>query len=184
MMAYKVAVIVGSIRVDSWNKKLAHALARLAGDRLECRFIDIATLPLFSEDLEVQMPEPVSRLKLDIEAAQALWFFTPEYNRGLPGVLKNAIDWASRPYGKSSFAGKPAAVAGASIGTIGTAIAQQQLRNVLAYLDVPTLGQPEVFLHVKDDTFNADGDIANARTKQFLQGFADRYVEWLDKLLK
>ncbi|KAG0163443.1 hypothetical protein DFQ30_000144 [Apophysomyces sp. BC1015] len=174
----------GQIPAAELRRKLAHAVARRAGDRLDCHFVDIASLPLFSQDLEARVPEPVSKLKADIEAAQALWFFTPEYNRGMPGVLKNAIDWASRPYGKNSFAGKPAAVAGASIGTIGTAIAQQQLRNALAYLDVPTLGQPEVFLHVKDDTFDAGGNIANAGTKQFLQGFADRYVEWLDKLLQ
>jgi chromate reductase len=183
-MAYKVAVIVGSIRAESLNKKLAHAVTKLAGDRIDCNFIDIAGLPLFSQDLEANTPEPVRKLKSEIEAAQALWFFTPEYNRGVPGVLKNAIDWGSRPYGKNSFAGKPAAVAGASVGTIGTAIAQQQLRNSLAYLDVPTLGQPEVFVHAKDGTFDANGNLASEGTKQFLQGYADKYVAWLDKFLK
>lgn len=183
-MAYKVAVFVGSIRADSLNKKLAHAVTKLAGDRIDCNFVDISRLPLFSQDLEAQTPEPVKKLKSEIEAAQAVWFFTPEYNRGIPGVLKNAIDWASRPYGKNSFAGKPGAVAGASVGAIGTAIAQQQLRNSLAYLDVATLGQPEVFVHVKDDTFDASGNLANESVKKFLQGYADKYVAWLDKNLK
>jgi chromate reductase len=106
-------------------------------------------------------------------------FVTPEYNRSIPGVLKNAIDFGSRPYGDSAFAGKPAAVVGASIGVIGTALAQQHLRNVLAYLDMPVLGQPEVFLQVKDGLIDEAGNISNAGTQTFLQGFIDTFLAWI-----
>src|SRR5690606_33755464 len=105
---------------------------------------------------------------------------TPEYNRSIPGVLKNAIDHASRPYGQSAWAGKPAGVVGASVGAIGTAMAQQHLRNVLAYLDVPTLGQPEAFIHAKDGLFDAEGNIGSG-SKAFLQGWMDAYVAWVEQ---
>jgi len=108
-------------------------------------------------------------------------FVTAEYNRSMPGVLKNAIDHGSRPYGQSAWAGKPAGILGASIGTIGTAVAQQHLRTVLAYLDMPTLGQPEAFIHVKEDMFDAADNIINADTKKFLQSWMDRYVAWIKK---
>jgi chromate reductase, NAD(P)H dehydrogenase (quinone) len=108
-------------------------------------------------------------------------FLTPEYNRSMPGVLKNAIDNASRPHGQSAWAGKPAGVMGASPGAAGTSMAQQHLRNVLAYLDVPTLTQPEVFIQVKDGFFDESGDIANPHTKQFLQGWMDRYAAWVKR---
>ena len=111
--------------------------------------------------------------------ADALLFVTPEYNRSIPGVLKNAIDIASRPWGTNSFAGKPGAVIGTSIGSTGSALAQQHLRNVLAYLDVPTLAQPEVFVHFKDELIADDGSIDNAGTTKFLQGFVDTYVAWV-----
>ena len=123
-------------------------------------------------------PAPVKRLKGEIEAASGLLFVTPEYNRSIPGVLKNAIDHASRPYGQSAFAGKPAAVIGASVGAIGTAVAQQHLRGMLAYLDMPTLGQPEVFIQVKEGLFDAAGEIG-PDSRKFLQGWMDRYVAWI-----
>ena len=122
----------------------------------------------------------MKRLKKDIEGAQGLLFVTPEYNRSIPGVLKNAIDHASRPHGQNAWAGKPAGVLGASTGVIGTAIAQQHLRNVLAYLDVPTLGQPEAFIHVTDDLFDEDGYIG-AGSRQFLQNWMDQFVSWVKK---
>jgi chromate reductase len=122
--------------------------------------------------------EPV--LKAEIGAANGLLFVTPEYNRSIPGVLKNAIDNASRPYGQSAWAGKPAGVLGISVGAIGTAVAQQHLRTILAYLDVPTLGQPEVFIQMKDGLFEADGSIG-AASQKFLQGWMDRYVAWIKK---
>ena len=112
-------------------------------------------------------------------AASGLVFVTPEYNRSIPGVLKNALDNASRPYGQSAWAGKPAGVLGASLGTIGSALAQQHLRNILAYLDVPTLGQPEAFIQIKDGFLDETGNIANENTRKFLQGWMDRYVAWV-----
>ena len=122
----------------------------------------------------------MKRLKAGIAAAQGLLFVTPEYNRSMPGVLKNALDHASRPYGQSVWAGKPAGVLGVSVGAIGTAMAQQHLRNVLAYLDVPTLGQPEAFVHAKEGLFDANGDIG-PDSRNFLQGWMDRYVAWVKK---
>ena len=122
----------------------------------------------------------MKRLKAGIAAAQGLLFVTPEYNRSMPGVLKNALDHASRPYGQSAWAGKPAGVLGVSVGAIGTAMAQQHLRNVLAYLDVPTLGQPEAFVHAKEGLFDANGDIG-PDSRKFLQGWMDRYVGWVKK---
>jgi chromate reductase len=119
-------------------------------------------------------------VKAEIQKAQGLLFITPEYNRSIPGVLKNAIDNASRPYGQSAWAGKPAGVLGVSVGAIGTALAQQHLRNILAYLDVPTLGQPEAFMQAKDDLFASDGTIGEA-SKKFLQDWMDHYVAWIKK---
>jgi chromate reductase len=122
----------------------------------------------------------VVRLKGEVKAAQGLLFVTPEYNRSIPGVLKNALDHASRPYGQSAWGGKPAGVIGASVGAIGTALAQQHLRNVLAYLDVPTLGQPEGFIHAKEGLFDADGNVGEG-SRKFLQGWVDAYVAWVKK---
>ncbi len=178
----KVAVLVGSLRKDSINRKLALALAKLAPSRLSFEHLVIGDLPLYVQDRDANPPEPVARLKREIEAADALLFVTPEYNRSIPGVLKNAIDSASRPYGKNSFARKPAGVIGASVGAIGTAMAQQHLRNVLAYLDVPTLGQPEAFIHFSEGLIDDAGNVSNDGTRKFLQTWVDRYVGWVDSL--
>jgi chromate reductase len=144
--------------------------------------IRIDDLPVYNQDLDPMPPEPVVRLKTQIAAANGLLFVTPEHNRSMPAALKNALDWASRPYGKNVWAGKPAGVIGASVGIIGSALAQQHLRNSLAYLDVPTLGQPEVFIHFTQGLVDADGTIANDGTRKFLQGFVDKYAAWLAKL--
>jgi chromate reductase, NAD(P)H dehydrogenase (quinone) len=179
----KVAVLLGSLRQDSINRKLALAIAKLAPQRFSFEHIAIGDVPLYNQDQDANPPEPVKRLKREIEAADALLFVTPEYNRSVPGVLKNAIDAASRPYGKNSFAGKPGGVLGASIGAIGTAVAQQHLRTVLAYLDVPTLGQPEAFLTFTDGLIDNAGTVNNDKTRAFLQGWVDRYVGWVDAVL-
>jgi chromate reductase len=183
-MSIQIAVLIGSLRRDSYNRRLAHAVQRLAPKEFSFREVQIADLPLYNQDEEMQPAPPVARLKADIRASQGLLFVTPEYNRSMPGVLKNAIDHASRPYGQSVWAGKPAGIIGASIGAIGTAIAQQHLRNTLAYLDVPTLGQPEVFLNVDDAFFDVNGDIANTDTKQFLQGWMDAFVGWIKRFVQ
>jgi len=180
MSKYNIAVIVGSLRKDSFNRKLANAIVKLGPSDFTFKQVHIGDLPLYNQDDDTNQADSVKRLKNEIKAAQGLLFVTPEYNRSMPGVLKNAIDHASRPYGQSAWAGKPAGVLGASVGVIGTALAQQHLRNVLAYLDVPTLGQPEVFIQVKDGLFDEAGSIG-ADSKQFLQSWMDRYVAWVKK---
>ncbi|WP_367068524.1 NAD(P)H-dependent oxidoreductase [Oryzisolibacter sp. LB2S] len=180
MSRYRIAVVVGSLRKDSFNRRLATALARLGPPEFEFHQLRIDDLPLYNQDNDGHPAESVLRLKSEIAASQGVLFVTAEYNRSIPGVLKNAIDNASRPYGQSAWAGKPAGVIGASIGAIGTAMAQQHLRNVLAYLDMPTLGQPEAFVHAKDGLFNADGSIGDA-SKAFLQAWMDRYVAWVKR---
>lgn len=175
-----VAVLVGSLREASINRRLARAVTRLAPQDFKFEQIQIGQLPLYNQDFDADYPAAGRQLKQQIEAADALLIVTPEYNRSIPGVLKNAIDVASRPWGTNSFAGKPGAVIGASIGAVGSALAQQHVRNVLAYLDVATLAQPEVFVHFKDDALiDADGNISSAGTQEFLQGFVDRYVAWV-----
>jgi chromate reductase, NAD(P)H dehydrogenase (quinone) len=181
MSQFQIAVVVGSLRRDSINRKLASALEKLAPTTLSFKHLRIDDLPLYNQDHDADPAPQVRRLKEDIRTAQGLLFVTPEYNRSMPGVLKNAIDHASRPYGQNAWEGKPAGVIGASIGAIGSAIAQQHLRNVLAYLDVPTLGQPEAFIQVKDGFFDADGGIASEGSRRFLRGWMDRYVAWIQK---
>lgn len=177
----KIAVVVGSLRKDSYNKKLAKSLEKLAAGKMEFSYVDIGSVPLFNQDLEASVPASVTKLKSEIEAADGVLFVTPEYNRSIPGVLKNAIDWASRPYGKSSWAGKPAAVCGTSQGAIGTAVAQAHLKQIIAgYLDMPLLGQPEMYVAYKEESFDADHNVTNDATKKFLQGFVDKFASWVD----
>lgn len=180
MKDYRIAVIVGSIRQDSFNRKLANAIVKLAPPEFSFRFAQINDLPLYSQDDDSNPAVSVVRLKGEIKAADGLLFVTPEYNRSIPGVLKNALDHASRPYGQNEWAGKPAGVLGISIGPIGTALAQQHLRNVLVYLDVPTLAQPEVFLQAKEGLFDESGNIGEG-SKEFLQNWVNRYVAWVVK---
>lgn len=184
MTPINVAVLVGSLRKESINLKLARAVEKLAAAELKFDYLRIGELPLYTQDFDAAYPPVCQRLKQTIEAADAVLFVTPEYNRSIPGVLKNAIDIASRPWGTNSFAGKPGAVIGASIGSGGTSMAQQHLRNVLAYLDVATLGQPEIFLHFKEGMFDSEGRIGSADTQKFLQGFVDRYIAWVKRLRK
>lgn len=180
MSQYKVAVIVGSLRKDSFNRKLAHAIERMAPEGFSFEEISIDALPLYNQDADGNEVEAVKRFRAQIAAANALLFVTPEYNRSISGVLKNALDQGSRPYGQSVWGGKPGAVLGVSVGAIGTALAQQHLRNILAYLDVPLLGQPEMFIQAKDGLFNDDGSIGEG-SREFLQGWLHRYVEWVKK---
>ena len=175
---YQIAVVVGSLRQDSFNRKLADAIVKLASPEFSFKQVQIGDLPLYNQDDDANQADSVKLLKSEIKAAQGLLFVTAEYNRSIPGVLKNAIDHASRPYGQNAWAGKPAGVIGVSIGAIGTSMAQQHLRNVLAYLDVPTLGQPEAFIQAKDGLFDGDGNIG-ADSKKFLQTWMDRYEAWV-----
>ena len=181
MSQYQIAVIVGSLRRDSINRKLANALIKLGPSDFSFRQLEIGDLPLYNQDNDENQADPVKRLKSEIRAASGVIFVTPEYNRSIPGVLKNTLDNASRPYGQSAWAGKPAGVLGASIGTIGSAVAQQHLRTILAYLDMPTLGQPEAFLQVREGFFDEAGNFASANTAKFVQAWMDRYVLWVKR---
>lgn len=181
MSQTQIAVIVGSLRKDSINRKLAQALATLAPADFTLKIVEIGDLPLYNQDDDAQQAASVLRMKAEIAAAQGVIFVTPEYNRSIPGVLKNALDHGSRPYGQSVWGGKPAGVLGASPGAIGTALAQQHLRNVLAFLNMPTLAQPEVFLHVDDSTFSPEGGFATDHTRAFIQTWMNAYTAWVKK---
>ena len=173
-----IAVLVGSLRKDSFNRKLADALPALAPDGVRFQIQRIDDLPLYNQDDDDNPPEAATRLKQAITSADGVLFVTPEYNRSVPGVLKNAIDHASRPYGDSAWARKPAGVIGVSIGAAGTAMAQQHLRNVLAYLDMPTLGQPEAFIQWRDGLVEG-GQIGSA-SRDFLNGWMEGFVQLVE----
>jgi chromate reductase len=179
-MACNIAVLVGSLRSESYNRKLATAVAKLGPPSFAFKQIGIGDLPPYNQDREKDPGAAVERLKSEIRGARGIIFVTPEYNRSIPGVLKNAIDHASRPYGQSVWRGKPAGVLGISVGSAGTAMAQQHLRNILAYLDMPTLGQPEAFIQSTRNLFDDSGEIGTA-SKDFLQAWMNAYVAWVDK---
>lgn len=180
MRKYQIAVIVGSLRKESFNRALANAVTKLAPPEFTFKHLEIGDLPHYNQDDDGNPCASVKRLKSEINAVQGLLFVTPEYNRSFSGVLKNALDHASRPYGQSVWAGKPAGVLGVSVGVAGTALAQQHLRNVLAYLDVPTLGQPEAFVQAKEGLFDKTGALG-AESRAFLQNWMDRYVAWVKR---
>jgi chromate reductase, NAD(P)H dehydrogenase (quinone) len=178
MSTLKIAVIVGSLRRESHNQQLADAIVKLAPAEFKFTQLSIADLPLYNQDDDAKPAESVKRFKAELAACQGLLFLTPEHNRSIPGVLKNAIDHASRPYGQSVWAGKPAGILGVSVGAVGTAVAQQHLRNILAYLDVPTLGQPEAFIQAKEGLFDDAGNIGPGSLK-FMQSWMDAYASWI-----
>jgi chromate reductase len=179
-MPYDVAVLIGSLRRDSYSSRLAKALAALADSRLKLRSVPIGTLPLYDQDLEADVPPEAWRAFRDaVRPADAVLFVTPEYNRSLPAPLKNAIDVGSRPPGRSVFAGKPAAVASQSPGAMGGFGANHALRQSLVFLDMPVLQQPEVYLAQSDRLVAPDGFVANEATRAFLQGFVDTFADWV-----
>jgi chromate reductase, NAD(P)H dehydrogenase (quinone) len=178
MSQLEIVVVVGSLRRESFNRKLATAIAKLGPPEFSFKQVQIGDLPLYNQDDDGNQAVPVKRLKSEIAASRGVLFVTAEYNRSIPGVLKNAIDNASRPYGQNSWAGKPAGILGVSLGAVGTAVAQQHLRNVLGYLDMPTLGQPEAFIQAKEGLFDEAGNI-DGSSKAFLQSWMDRYVAWV-----
>lgn len=183
-MPYKIAVLVGSLRLGSINRRLAAALEGLAQGKLTFEYASLGDLPLYNDDLwqDGRAPEPVMRLKALIEEADGVLFVTPEYNRTVPGLLVNACDWASRPYGQSSFDGKPAAAIGASIGAIGTAMAQSHLRSNMLGLGLVPMGRPEAFIHWKPDHYGEDGTITDPATRAFLQSFVDSLAAHVERL--
>ena len=177
---YTVAVIIGSLRKDSINLKLVNALNQLNHPKLTFNLLNISDIPLYNQDNEANLPAAVANLKASIEKADAVLIATPEYNRSIPGVLKNVLDWGSRPYGKNSFTGKPSAIIGASPGNVGTAAAQAHLRSILITLGTVLLGQPEVYFTHKDDLMDANHQFTNADTAKFLQGFLDTFTRWIE----
>ncbi|KQW37482.1 NADPH-dependent FMN reductase [Rhizobacter sp. Root404] len=180
MTMHQVAVIVGSLRRESINLRLAHALAGLAGPALQLNLLDLSDLPLYNDDLWQAPPDSVLRLKRELGAADGVLFVTPEYNRGVPAVTKNVVDWGSRPMGQSVWPGKPTAIVGTSPGAIGTAVAQSQLRGVLASCGVRLLGQAEVYLQNKPGLIADDFSVTDEKTRGFLQGFLGKFAAHLE----
>jgi chromate reductase, NAD(P)H dehydrogenase (quinone) len=181
MTSFKVAAIVGSLRRESYTRRLVESLICLAPAALTIEIVGIGDLPLYNQDQEAQPPSPWVTFRDRVRPADAVLFATPEYNRSVPGVLKNAIDVGSRPYGSSVWSRKPAAVLSASPGAMGGFGANQHLRQCLVFLDMPTLQQPEAYVGGVDKLFTADGDYAQPATKQFLIGFLNTFERWIRK---
>lgn len=176
---FKVGYFIGSLSSTSINRKLAKALVRLAPREFEMTEIPIRDLPLYSQDYDTNYPPVATALKEAIAASDAILFITPEYNRSIPGGLKNAIDWASRPWGENSFTRKPSAVIGASIGAIGTAVAQQNLRSVLSFCNSPQMNAPEAYIHFTPDLISEDGQVSKDDTREFLSNFMSQFHQFV-----
>lgn len=175
MAKFKIGVVVGSNRRESLNRKLAQALAKLGSGKFTFNFLQIDDLPLYNQDLEPDAPKSVARLKSEIAACDGILFVTPEHSRSIPAVLKNAIDWAARPYGKNSWTGKPAAITGSSPGAIGAAIAQQHLRQILGVLGMIVMGG-EAYITFKPDLIDANGAFTDETTQGFLAAYLDQFA--------
>lgn len=182
-MTYNIGYFVGSLATNSINRIVSKALIGLAPENLSFTEIPIRDLPLYSSDYDQDYPAAGTELKRAIESSDGLLFITPEYNRSIPGALKNAIDWGSRPWGENSFARKPAGLLGASPGAIGTAVMQSNMRSVLSFLDAPQLNSPEVYLQYRPEDFGPDGEILNADTKKFLGHYMDEYAAFVERVL-
>ena len=183
MTAYKVGYFVGSLSSTSINRILSKALIRVAPDDLEFSEIPIGNLPLYSQDFDDDYPPEARALKASIAAVDAILFVTPEYNRSIPGALKNAIDWASRPWGRNSFDHIPAAVIGASVGQIGTAMAQQDLRGVLSFCNARQMTSPEAYIQYSPDVFRDDGEVTNDSTREFLRAYMAEFRTYIGMVL-
>src|SRR5690554_5002559 len=180
---YTIGYFVGSLASDSINRRLSEALIRLAPHHLTFTEVPIDKVPLYSRDYDASFPSETVELKESIEAVDGILFITPEYNRDIPGALKNAIDWASRPWGENSFARKPSAVIGASVGKIGTAVAQQNLRSVLSYLDSPQMNAPEAYIEFTDGLVDDEGRVTVADTEEFLRTFMSEFATFVERVL-
>lgn len=183
MPAYQVGYFVGSLSSTSINRTLSKALIRVAPSDMEFTEIPIGDLPLYSQDYDHDYPPEAIALKEAIGRSDAVLFVTPEYNRSIPGALKNAIDWASRPWGQNSFDHIPAAVIGASVGSIGTAVAQQSLRAVLSFCNARQMTAPEAYIHFSSDVFMPDGEITKESTREFLAGFMQEFRIHVERVL-
>ena len=183
MTTYQVGYFIGSLSSSSINRVLAKALISLAPADLEFNEIPIGSLPLYSPDFDADYPPEAVALKEAIEGSDAVLFISPEYNRSIPGALKNAIDWASRPWGKNSFHHIPAGVIGASIGAIGTAVGQQSLRAVLAFCNARQMTSPEAYIHYSPEVFSPDGEVSDEATAAFLRGYMAEFRDHVARVL-
>lgn len=183
MASYNVGYLVGSLARESINRKLAYALLKLAPDELDFREISFHELPLYSYDYDDDFPQVVRDFKDAIARSDAILFVTPEYNRSIPGGLKNAIDWASRPYGQNAFTHKPAAVIGTSPGKIGTAVAQQSLRSVLGFCNAPQMNAPEAYIQFTPGLITDDGEVTEDSTREFLQNYMAEFHAFIKRVL-
>jgi chromate reductase, NAD(P)H dehydrogenase (quinone) len=185
MTRHKIAIVVGSLRADSINRKIARSLCAFAADRLDCEIVEIGDLPLYSQDHDSDPPESYRRFRERIAATDGILFCTPEYNRGVPGVLKNAIDVGSRPYGQSAWDKKPAAIVSASPGSIGGFGANHQLRQACVFLNMPVMQQPEAYLgHVTDERFDADGCLQEGPLKSVILTLASAFADWVELIVR
>ena len=182
MNTYKVGYFVGSLAKGSINRKLALALTRLAPEGLSLEEIPFADLPLYSWDYDADYPPVARKFKQRIASSDAVLFVTPEYNRSIPGALKNAIDWASRPYGENAFTRKPSAVIGTSPGKIGTAVGQQHLRSILAFCNSPQMNAVEAYIQFEDGLITDDGKVTNASTEEFLSMFMTEFHGFISRV--
>jgi chromate reductase, NAD(P)H dehydrogenase (quinone) len=183
MATYKIGYFVGSLSSTSINRLLAKALVRLAPKELVLTEIPIRDLPLYSQDFDADYPPVARALKKSIADVDGVLFVTPEYNRSIPGGLKNAIDWASRPWGQNSFAKKPSGVIGTSPGAIGTAVAQQSLRGVLCFCNSPLMNQVEAYIQFTPDLITADGKVSNEKTEEFLRNYMAEFHAFVARVL-
>jgi chromate reductase len=180
-MTAKVAVIVGSLRKDSVNRAFAEALAKLARPKLDLQIVEVADLPLYNQDLEAELPAAVVRFKRQIESADAVLFVTPEFNRSFSAALKNAIEWGSRPWGRNSWAGKPSAIVGATLGAVGTAAAQSQLRSVVSAVGAALTAQPEIYLNFREGLI-IDAEITDENFVGPLRDWVEKFADWITRL--
>jgi chromate reductase len=182
MTTYKVGYLVGSLAKGSINRRLAGALVALAPGQLEFHEIGFGELPLYSYDYDADYPEVARRFKGSIAEADAVLFVTPEYNRSIPGALKNAIDWASRPYGANAFTRKPTAIIGTSTGAIGTAIAQSHLRSILAFCNAPLMNSIEAYIQYKDGLIGEHGEVTVESTREFLSNYMAEFHRFIERV--
>jgi chromate reductase len=185
MSRHKIAILVGSLRKDSINRKVARSICAFASDKLDCDIVDIGTLPLYNQDHDADPPPEYVRFRQEVASADGVLFCTPEYNRGVPGVLKNAIDVGSRPYGQSVWDKKPAAIISASPGSIGGFGANHQLRQACVFLNMPMMQQPEAYLgHVTPDSFEGDGCLKEGPLKVLILNLATAFADWVDMIVR
>jgi chromate reductase len=185
MTRHKIAIIVGSLREGSLNRRVAKSICAIRGDNLDCSMIEIGDLPLYNQDLDSNPPQQWTRFRDQVRPVDGVLFVSPEYNRGVPGVLKNAIDVGSRPYGQSVFDKKPAAIVTASPGSIGGFGANHQIRQAGVFLNMPMMQQPEAYLsHVTDDSFDESGCLKDGPLKDLVVTLAHAFHDWVDMILR